>query len=129
MSPGPGTPSQSENVLSCRDPCSASFRRLSAGGPLGATRRSVRLDEGTAVIGSTHAAAGAGATVRIGAVPLLTRERYLATMSDRPSRVDVGARPPVDFWGYVDRVPLTDLGGHDFSGGDVSHAWNTVEGQ
>ena len=62
-------------------------------------------------------------------VPLLNRDQYLATMGDHPRRVEGGAAPPVDFWEYVDQIPTADLGGHDFSQGDVSHAWNTIEGK
>lgn len=61
-------------------------------------------------------------------MPLLTREQYLATMGDRPSRVEADAPPPVDFWRYVEQIPAADLDGHDFSAGEVSQAWNTVEG-
>ena len=62
-------------------------------------------------------------------VPLLNRDQYLATMGDHPRRVEDGASPPVDFWDYVDHIPTADLGGHDFSQGDVSHARNTIEGK
>ena len=50
-------------------------------------------------------------------------------MGDHPGRVQDAAAPSVDFWGYVDQIPATDLRGCDFSQGDVSHAWNTVEGK
>ena len=53
-------------------------------------------------------------------VPLLNRDQYLATMGDHPRRVEDGAAPPVDFWDYVDQIPTADLGGRDFSQGDVS---------
>jgi hypothetical protein len=48
-------------------------------------------------------------------------------MGDHPEPVDETARPPVDFWPYVDHIPASDLAGYDFSHGDVAHAWNTVE--
>ena len=50
-------------------------------------------------------------------------------MGDRPTRVEGDVAPPFDFWGYVDEIPSADLAGHDFSAGEVSHAWTTVENQ
>jgi len=48
-------------------------------------------------------------------------------MRENPTRLDDEAIPPVDFWPYVDAIPHADLGGHDFSGGEVPHVWDMGE--
>ena len=61
-------------------------------------------------------------------MPQLTREQYLATLGEHPTPVAWGATSPLDFWAYVDDIPTTELGGNEFSSGEVSRAWETVQG-
>lgn len=62
-------------------------------------------------------------------MPLLTREEFLATMGEHPTRVGDDADPPLNFWPYVQQIPEADLCGHDFSRGEVPYAWNTCDGK
>lgn len=56
-------------------------------------------------------------------MPLLTEAEYKATMEPEPVRIGPDDKPPFDFWPYFDSVPKEDLGGHDFSEGGVTYAW------
>ncbi len=51
-------------------------------------------------------------------------DEYKATMVPRPRRLGAAETPPYDFWPYFDAIPRDDLGGHDFSAGEVSHVWH-----
>ncbi|MFC6019700.1 hypothetical protein ACFP2T_26270 [Plantactinospora solaniradicis] len=53
----------------------------------------------------------------------LTESQYRATMDPHPVRVDQDSPPPFDFWPYFDSIDDSDLDGHDFSAGVVTHAW------
>ncbi|GAA2396196.1 hypothetical protein [Dactylosporangium salmoneum] len=55
---------------------------------------------------------------------LLSEAEYRATMEPEPIRIGAEAEPPFDFWTYVDEIPEADLGGHDFSAGNVTYAWH-----
>ncbi|WP_432827908.1 hypothetical protein [Dactylosporangium sp. CA-092794] len=49
-------------------------------------------------------------------------------MEPEPVRIGPEAEPPFDFWSYVDEIPEADLGGHDFSAGNVTYAWHMPHG-
>jgi hypothetical protein len=54
---------------------------------------------------------------------MLTEAEFKATMDADPVPVAEDATPPFDFWPYFDLIPETDFLGHDFSAGEVTHAW------
>ena len=56
-------------------------------------------------------------------MPLLSRDEYLGTMKEHPTRLEDGTTYPVDFWRYVDAIPAAELGGYDFSD-RVVYAWD-----
>ncbi len=61
-------------------------------------------------------------------VPKMTEDEYKATMAPHPVEVGDDEAPPFDFWPYFDAIDPADFGGHDFSEGDVSHAWSMPGG-
>jgi hypothetical protein len=54
----------------------------------------------------------------------LTDEEFKATAVRGAEQVGLDEEPPFDFWGYFEAIPPEDFGGHDFSAGRVSYAWN-----
>jgi hypothetical protein len=54
----------------------------------------------------------------------LTEDEYKATTVPEKERVGLDEEPPFDFWEYFIAIPPEDFGGHDFSQGVVSYAWN-----
>ena len=54
----------------------------------------------------------------------LTDDEFKATVADQRERVGLDEGPPFGFWDYFEAIPAEDLGGHDFSEGRVSYAWN-----
>ena len=56
-------------------------------------------------------------------MPKLTEAEFKATSAPDPIRVDSDAEPPFDFWPYFEAIPREDLGGHDFTAGEVPYAW------
>jgi hypothetical protein len=57
------------------------------------------------------------------AMPLLSREVYLATMGDTRRRLGDENAPPFDFWPYFEGIPAPDFKGHDCSAGVVDYVW------
>ena len=60
--------------------------------------------------------------------PLLTEDEYQGTIGPDPTRVGPDEDPPFDFWPYFDAIAVDDFGGHDFSAGQVSYAWQMPGG-
>ena len=60
--------------------------------------------------------------------PLLTEDEYQSTIGPDPTRVGPDDEPPFDFWPYFDSIPEADFGGHDFSAGRISYAWQMPGG-
>ena len=58
----------------------------------------------------------------------LNEDEYKATVTPNPVSISPDEAPPFDFWPYFDAIPLEDLGGHDFSGGEVPYAWRMPGG-
>jgi hypothetical protein len=56
-------------------------------------------------------------------MPLLSRDEYLGTMKEHPTRLEDGTTYPLDFWRYVDAIPAAELDGYDFSD-RVVYAWD-----
>jgi hypothetical protein len=54
----------------------------------------------------------------------LTDDEFKATTVPHPQRVRADEPPPFDFWDYFEAIPEADFGGHDFSGGQVTYAWD-----
>ena len=60
--------------------------------------------------------------------PLLTQDEYQGTIGPNPARVASDEEPPFDFWPYFDSIAEDDFGGHDFSEGRISYAWQMPGG-
>jgi hypothetical protein len=54
----------------------------------------------------------------------LTEDEFKATAVPDAEPVGPDEEPAFDFWDYFDAIPREDSGGHDFSGGQVSHVWD-----
>ena len=54
----------------------------------------------------------------------LTDAEYQATTVPRPLRLGADEEPPFDFWPYLAAIPAEDLGGYDFSAGEVPYVWD-----
>ena len=58
----------------------------------------------------------------------LSEDEYLATMEHPPEPVDGEQLPPFDFWPYFEALPEAEFAGHDFTAGEVGHAWRMPRG-
>lgn len=59
----------------------------------------------------------------------LTHDEFLVTMGEDRRALGPDDEPPIDFWPYVDAIPVSDLRGFDFATGRVSYVWATDQGR
>jgi hypothetical protein len=62
-------------------------------------------------------------------MPLLDKNAFGKTWTEKMVRVDEDEAPPFDFWPYIEEIPSTDYAGFDCSEGNVSWAWRTSDGK
>ncbi len=62
-------------------------------------------------------------------MPLLDKDAYSKTWTDKMVRIGGDDAPPFDFWPYVETIPEADYAGFDCSDDNVSWAWRTSDGR